>query len=170
MEQLLMIRNNNPASPINFPEGYYMRPYQPGDGTAWCECCLGGHLGIDEAGEDVFRKKMLEDETVNPSNIFFLISPSGEIAGTVTYQYGKKDTGTIHMVAIKKEYQGLGLALPMNLYAVDKIVKDGKKGITLTTDDWRLPAIKSYLNAGFEPVYYMDGMEDRWKKVMEQLG
>ena len=170
MEQLLMMRDDSDVGAITFPEGYYMRPYQPGDGSDWCECCLEGSLGIDEITEDVFKQKMLDDETVKPENIYFLVSPLGEIAGTITYRNLEKGTGTIHMVGIKKEYQGRGLALPMNLYAVQKILEDGNTKVNLTTDDWRLPAIKSYLNAGFEPVYHYPDMADRWRRVMGQLG
>ena len=168
-----MMRNYSPVGEITFPEGYFMRSYQQGDGVDWCECCIGGSLGIEETTEETFAEKMLKDETVNPANIFFLVSASNEIAGTVTYQYSpKKDTGTIHMVGIKKEYQGLGLALPMNLYAVNKILEDGKTQVDLKTDDWRLPAIKTYLNAGFKPIYSPQepDMADRWVQVMKKLG
>ena len=170
MQQLYMVRNNDPVGAITFPEGYFMRSYQQGDGPDWCECCIEGSLGIDEISEELFTQKMLNDESVNPANIFFLISPCGEIAGTITYQYApEQDTGTIHMVGIKKKYQGRGLALPMQLYAVQKTLEDGKTKIDLTTDDWRLPAIKTYLNAGFKPIYHHPDMEERWQKVMEQL-
>nr|AGS53454.1 hypothetical protein [uncultured bacterium contig00027] len=155
---------------ICFPEGFFMRPYEEGDGTGWCECCIDGGLDVNEASEEVFEKKMLHDKSVNPKNIFFLISPLNEIAGTVTYQYtGDKDSANIHMVGIKKSYRGKHLALPMNLYVIQKIFEDGKKKIFLTTDDWRLPAIKVYLNAGFKPVYHMPDMEERWNDVMRKL-
>ena len=168
MNQLIMQRNNAKVGAINFPNGYYMRPFQKGDELAWCECCA--EVNIEEVSEEAFNKKMLEDETVNPDNIYFLISPTNEIIGTVTYQYApEEDTGLIHMVGIKKEHQGKGLALPMNLYVVQKILDDGKKIVKLNTDDWRLPAIKTYLNAGFEPVYYKPDMVERWDQIMEKF-
>ena len=168
MEQLKMVRGNENTAEIILPEGYYMRSYQKGDGIGWCECCIGGSLGLDEISEAEFERKMLRDNNINPDNIFFLISPSGEIAGTVTYQYShEQDTGTIHMVGIKKDYLGKRLALPMILYAVKMMLEDGKKIINLTTDDWRLPAIKTYLRAGFKPVYHKPDMEGRWSKIME---
>ena len=171
MEQLKMIRNNRDVGKIIFPEGYYMRSYQKGDGAGWCGCCIDGSLGVDEISEAVFERKMLSDHNVNPDNIFFLIAPSGEIAGTVTYRYANdKDTGTIHMVGITKKYLGRHLALPMLLHAVNKIIEDNKTTIDLTTDDWRLPAIKTYLRAGFKPVYHMPDMEERWRLIMEQIG
>jgi len=128
------------------------------------------HRGVKRFGE---CEKMLKDKTVNPGNIFFLISPAGDIAGTVTYQYADdEDTGYIHMVAIEKNHQGKRLAMPLMLYAVQKIIGDGKKKILLNTDDWRIPAIKTYLHTGFVPVI-KDGdtdMENRWRKVYDIIG
>ena len=167
-----MSRNSKKIESIQFPDGYYMRSYTQGDGIGWCKCCIDGSLGVEEISENVFEEKMLKDKSVNPENIFFLISPIGDIAGTVTYQYtNDKDTGCIHMVAIEKNYQGKGLAAPLMLYAVQKIIDDGKKEIILTTDDWRIPAIKTYCRTGFVPVIKPgdSDMENRWQEVMEKI-
>jgi len=170
MKQLLMKRENGKVGEICLPDGYYMRAYQNGDGPGWCRCCIDGSLGVDEISEAFFARKMLQDKSVNPDNIYFLISPSGEIAGTVTYQYSQEEgAGTIHMVGIQKNYLGKHLSLPMTLYAVKKILDDGNKTVKLTTDDWRLPAIKTYLRAGFKPVYHQPDMKERWRRVMEQI-
>lgn len=172
MEQLTMSRDNTKIDSIRVPDGYYMRPYKGGDGTGWCKCCIDGSLGIEEISESVFEDKMLKDKSVNPENIFFIISPGGDIAGTVTYQYtDDEDTGCIHMVAVEKSYQGKGLALPLILYAVQKMIGDGKKKIILTTDDWRIPAIKTYLRSGFQPVIKPGDtdMENRWAEVTAQI-
>jgi len=172
MEQLMMSRDNRETNPMQFPDEYYMRSYITGDGIGWCRCCIDGSLGVDEISEIVFEEKMLKDKTVNPENIFFLISPDGEIAGTVTYQYtNDEDTACIHMVAIEKSYQGKRLAAPLNLYAIQKIIDDGRKKIILTTDDWRIPAIKTYLRVGFSPVIKPGDtdMEKRWAEIMTQI-
>jgi mycothiol synthase len=172
MEQLIMSRDDKETDSPQFPDGYYMRSYTAGDGTGWCKCCIDGSLGVEEISESVFENRMLKDKMVNPENIFFLISPSGDIAGTVTYQYtDDEDTGCIHMVAVEKSFQGKGLAVPLNLYAVQKMVYDGRKKFILQTDDWRIPAIKTYLRVGFTPVI-KDGdtdMENRWAEVMAKI-
>ena len=161
------------ADAIKFPDGYYMRSYNnKSDGENWCKCCNGGGFDIEATDSGIFENKMLGDKYINPDNIFFLIAPNGDIAGTITYRYTENDenTGIIHMVAIEKSYQGKGLAYPMNLYAVQKALDDGKKKIILTTDDWRIPAIKAYLRAGFCPVIKPGDkdMENRWSEVMKK--
>jgi len=170
MEQLKMLRDNTMVEEFNFPEGFFMRSYNKGDELGWCRCMINGDLGVEEIKEEVFEEKMLKDKSVNPNNIFFLISSENEIAGTVTYQYtDDKAIGFIHMVGIDPRYRGRKLALPMHLYVIKKMLEDSVEQIFLTTDDWRLPAIKVYLNAGFKPVFYQPDMEGRWNQVMAKL-
>ena len=41
--------------------------------------------------------------------------------------------------------------------------------IMLTTDDFRIPAVKVYLSLGFIPVLHDDTMPGRWKAVAAQI-
>ena len=60
-------------------------------------------------------------------------------------------------------------------YALHKLEKEfpaangAKRIVYLTTDDWRVPAIVSYLKAGFQPVLYDKGMEERWRTLCNTL-
>jgi len=40
----------------------------------------------------------------------------------------------------------------------------------LETDDYRLPAIKTYLNLGFEPLLVHENQRDRWRNILSALG
>ena len=42
--------------------------------------------------------------------------------------------------------------------------------VTLDTDDFRLPAIKNYLNLGFVPDYLRENHVLRWENIFEKLG
>ena len=42
--------------------------------------------------------------------------------------------------------------------------------ILLNSDDWRLAALKTYLNLGFLPVLNDFDMADRWQAIYEKLG
>jgi hypothetical protein len=46
----------------------------------------------------------------------------------------------------------------------------GCHGAYLTTDDFRVPAIRSYLRAGFLPVLYQEDMAQRWAAVLQAMG
>ena len=52
---------------------------------------------------------------------------------------------------------------------VARFLQAGYERIYLKTDDWRLPAIKVYLQLGFVPFLFTMGMEERWKTVCAKL-
>ena len=82
-------------------------------------------------------------------------------------------SGYLHMVAAIPEYRNLGLGHAMLSYSVSLAEERSVDACTLTTDDYRLPAIKNYLVGGFRPVIYPDPDSDmrmRWSDVAEKLG
>ena len=165
-----MIRDASPVTLPDAPEGYYMRAYKKGDEEDWCKCCINGELGVTEISVSQFERIMLADKRVDTRNIYFLFHESGIVAGTVTYQFGMQPMeGYIHMVGITPEHRGKGLALYMNLFVVDIMIKAGVKSILLTTDDWRLPAIRTYMKCGFVPCITDSAMEKRWDEVRQKL-
>lgn len=82
-----------------------------------------------------------------------------------------KQKGYIHMVACRPEYRGMGLGNVLNNIALKFLYDAGCNNAYLTTDDFRLPAIKSYITAGLLPVLYNDAdeMESRWLNVLSEL-
>ncbi|MDR3689213.1 MAG: hypothetical protein P4L46_07535, partial [Fimbriimonas sp.] len=46
----------------------------------------------------------------------------------------------------------------------------GKRDIRLTTDDFRLAAIQTYLNLGFEPDMWHESHPGRWAAILQELG
>jgi len=73
--------------------------------------------------------------------------------------------------SVLPEANGRKLGRMLCGHAMDYLVCHGCSEIVLTTDDHRLPAIKTYLNLWFEPVID-DGDEDtrkRWDAVMASL-
>jgi mycothiol synthase len=77
--------------------------------------------------------------------------------------------GELSMVAGDSERRGKHLGLAVCAAVVARFLSAGYRRIYLWTDDWRLPAIKTYLRLGFEPLLYLDDMEERWRAVHCQL-
>jgi len=153
------------------PDGYYMRSYAPGDEEDWCRCCYDGEMGVREISAGEFTRFMGGDKRVDLSNIYFLVSETDGIVGTVTYQYGHTACEAyIHMVGIDGAHRGRGLSRCMLQYALHKIASDGNAFVRLSTDDWRLPAIKTYLNCGFLPDAPDEDAKMRWRSVYGMLG
>ena len=171
MEQLKMTRDNTPVALPEAPEGYYIRPFEKGDEEDWCRCCIDGNLGLKEISAKQFEDYMVKDDRVKLHNIYMLYHKNGDVAGTTTYQYSTvPDEGYIHMVGIASAHLGKKLSYYMTMFVVDKIIKDGKKTIVLTTDDDRLAAIKTYINCGFVPANNDPSFDARWNEVYKNLG
>ena len=130
-----------------------MDPPSPPDGADSCY-----HLMI-ETYPDVVPEK----------DIFFIVSPSGEKVASFTAVTHKDGSGYLHMVKARLSERGKGLGHVMAEKAVGEFSRRGCKTVILTTDDFRLPAIKTYLDAGFQPVIEDEEDKARWKKVIEDL-
>ena len=74
------------------------------------------------------------------------------------------------MVGALSAHAGKRLGLEVSLACLLKMQAAGKTGCTLKTDDFRFPAIVSYLKLGFAPDIKHENHVERWKQVMEQLG
>lgn len=77
--------------------------------------------------------------------------------------------GELGWVAGDPDYAGQGLGLAVCAAVSRHLIRAGYQHIYLSTDDWRLPAIKLYLRLGYQPLLFDDAMEPRWRVVYEQL-
>lgn len=153
------------------PEGYSVSNYKcDEDMLAWCECCKNGLIGDDE-GIQAFINTISSRDDINIYEDVFFLDYNGEHIGTVTAYVDKEDSaGDMHMVGIRKDFRGRGLAKYLNYITFNHLKDKNISYIFLTTDEWRKGAVKSYLNGGFLPVEYDEGMEERWCSVLDEYG
>ena len=77
------------------------------------------------------------------------------------------------MVAAIPSHRNLGIGHAMLSFAISLAEERKIDYCVLTTDDYRLPAIKNYLVGGFRPILYHDpdsDMKERWLSVAQKLG
>ena len=173
MEQLIM-RWTNDGREAAFPS-------LPGNLTV--ETICDRESGIDEwldivrhdlAWEPVtheFYRKCMVAHPGYEERLCFLFCLDGKAAATICVICDReKAEGYIHMVGSKPEYRGRGIGNLMNAYAAAVLKNEGMKTAYLTTDDWRIPAIKSYLRANFVPDESTDDFKERWTKIRKQIG
>ena len=169
--QLEMIRDHLDDLPdIRIPEGYALRTYRPGDESAWCRI-MEGHVGENWTIEKC-RDRMTQNERFKPENLLFVVHDDRPVASTCAWTSEKvgADTGLVHMVAALPEHRGKGLGRLLNAWVLHRIKALGHQKAYLLTDDWRLPAVKSYLSAGFRPLNTHESHPERWEKVFAELG
>ena len=74
------------------------------------------------------------------------------------------------MVGCRHGHRGKRLGYMVSVAALHKTAEDGRQSALLHTDDFRLPAIKTYLTLGFEPLLVHESQRERWPRVFEELG
>ena len=72
-------------------------------------------------------------------------------------------------VAVDPGHQGNGLGLQVCRAVLWYAHRRGWPASILNTDDWRLPAISTYLKLGFEPEITHDSHPARWREVRRLL-
>lgn len=151
------------------PEGYSFSLYSgKEDIQPWIECCKNG-LVPDDADESVFCRRITEHPFTNEREDLFFLDFNNEHIGTFTVVYhSDENIGEIHMVGIRTDFRGKGLVKYINAKAIRILMDRGARYIYLITREWREGAVKSYLNAGFLPVEYDEGMTERWKSVLSK--
>ena len=78
--------------------------------------------------------------------------------------------GTLSSVAVDTAQRGKGLGYVVSAAATARLLQGGYVDIYMETDDWRLPALKTYFKMGWVPFLYREGMSKRWELVCRQLG
>jgi len=169
--QLRMVRPDLERLPgIEVPAGYVLRTYRPGDEAAWCEIMNTG-IGTDwTAGK--CRVELTEREPFLPDGCFFVTNSGEAVATACAFDVQPEgfDAAQVHMVCAKPAHRGLGLGRLVTLAVLHYMREHGYGAAFLGTDDFRVPAIKTYLGLGFVPDYIEDSHRKRWSAVFAGIG
>ena len=175
LPQLRMIRsltNNFTLPEPRLPPGFSLRKIRPDDLLQWVGLLQQNRdLGLwDEArGREWFfstAKPMIFDGS------FFMLHESRCVATAclLSDPTWPAPTGILGWVAVCPDFRGNRLGFEVSLAVVRAARSHGCRQIHLRTDDWRLPAIKTYLRLGFVP-YVADASDvDRWHLVLARIG
>ncbi|MCX6647163.1 MAG: GNAT family N-acetyltransferase [bacterium] len=154
---------------ISLADGYYLRTYFPGDENEWFKLMgLAGWPGWDHAMLAPWMARVL------PKCWFMLVSKADEhIIGsamglhehTDLHQFG----GQLGWVACNPKHSGRKLGMAVCAAVTSRLISIGYKDIHLGTEDFRLPALKTYLKLGYVPFIYSPGMSRRWENICNKL-
>ena len=169
MKQLKMYWKPVPTEFPTLPEGWNVRTYNgsEADAQAWVDCCRSGLLGRAD-GVEAFTNCIVNAEGYSPDAVYFL-EWDGVPVATITALLNGEKIGHAHYVGAKPEARGMGVGGWLNAIVQADLWRRGCVKAYLTTDEYRVPAIKSYLNAGFLPVEYDVEMEQRWGGLLRVL-
>jgi len=169
--QLLMRRDlDGELPPLVVPEGYSLRTYEGlADDAAWVHI-VNNSLGSKHTIES-FRSGISMCPQFRPELLYF-VTCSGAAVGTACAwrkAVGERKVGYVHMVGVLAEHRGKGLGRLVTLRTLHYFKEQGFEVAVLNTDDFRIPAIKSYLGLGFRPVAADSDHPDRWVAIFKKI-
>ena len=168
LPQLVMFKESlSDLKEISVPAQFSVRSYQNGDDIKW-EKIIQASFNSKMS----FKKDIEANEFFRTERVYF-VCDKGEPIATAIAWYDKNwdsSVGYLHMVGMLQEYGGKGLGRQASLAALHQMKRDGRKSAVLTTDDFRIPAIKTYLKMGFKPQITHKSHQDRWIKILECIG
>ena len=105
-----------------------------------------------------------------PEHVIYVEKDGKNIAtATAVENQAYPGEGWFRMIGTHADARGLGAGRLVCLAALHSLRDRGYKSAVLSTDDYRIPALKLYLSLGFEPVYSHESHKARWEKVFEAI-
>lgn len=168
--QLVMLRPSLSGLPaVVMPEGYRLRHFRPGDEEGWNR--LMDAVFERAPGSTDFDQQMRPDDAFQEERVW-LVEKAGEIVATASAWHRPKfgpTRGYLHWVGTHPGHRGMKLGAMVSVAALQKIQEDGRDSAVLETDDFRIPAVMTYLKLEFEPLLVHENQRKRWKDVLDEL-
>lgn len=154
---------------VVLPEGCSLRTFREGDDAVW-DHIIGESFSADNR-ERLFNELMRPHPEFRPDRVFFVCRGSKPIATASAWHLPERDEsiGYLHYVGVLPSETGVGLGLQVSLACLHKMASEGRTAVDLSTDDFRIPAIKTYLKLGFEPLLMHENQRDRWREIFAQM-
>jgi len=167
-----MLRPNlHNLPPLELPEGYVLRHFRQGDETQLSEVFEDA---FDSPGMD-FSKMVKRSPGFMPQRSW-LVAHGEHIVASTSFLMEPDcpaarfaGVGFVHWVSVRKAHAGKRLGYWASVGVLRRMVSEGFRAAGLGTDDARFPAIKTYLNLGFQPRLVHDSHRDRWRKIFANL-
>jgi len=170
MPQLTMRFLANAAlQPVCLPDGYSLATLAQRGVDDWTVVLNAtGQLG---AWDRARAARCLNDpRPVVPEGTYLVVHRGRAVATACTVlPTPAEPRHELGWVAVDPAHQGSGLGSQVCRAVLWYARRRGWPASTLNTDDWRLPAIRTYLKLGFEPEITHDSHTARWQEVHRQL-
>jgi len=148
------------------PEEFELRTFGRGDEARWAKLMTGA---IGDWDQESTQRQFLGDPGVKVEGVFFLVTSDEYVATATDKRLPAFDVGYLHMVAVAPAYRGRRLGRCISVAALRHMSARGCREAVLDTDDYRLPAIRTYLGLGFVPEMVEADHPQRWRRILSEL-
>ena len=156
--ELMLERDLEGILHFPLPEGYRYVFYQEGDRDQWIDIEKSAREFTSyEQGLEAWNRYYGGREDTLTNRMVFIEDADGRKVATATAYYDvrgidKSGDGWLHWVAVRREYQGRGLAKPLITHVLDIMRDLGYTHAKIPTQTTTWLACKIYLDLGFCPV------------------
>ena len=154
MNVIMHRKAGTPIPEFDLPKGFKFSQYKSGDEKSWAKIETAAGEFDDEIDALLyFQKEFLSAPSEAERRCMFIENDKGEKIATASawHKYtGIRRDPILHWVAVKPDYQGLGLGKAI----VSKVVRlmrdiEGDRDFYLSTQTWSHVAIRIYIKCGF---------------------
>ncbi len=169
MSQLIMFKKVLPAEYPEANADFSFRRFNGSDEDkqAWVDICKGALIG-EHNDISAYDRCMTNEVGYNERYVFIVESDGRPVATTSILLWDNNREARVHMVAAKSECRGKGVGRLLADIANAAAYESGCERATLSTDVFRVPAVRSYISGGFSPVIMDDEMEARWENWLKE--
>ena len=171
MNQLRMVKlNMNDIPEANISPEYELRVLRADEKNKWEKLCDKAFEKVDHYN---FKNEIENMKGYVEDGVLVIAHGEKIIAmGTALCNYERTDGfGYVHYIAADSEYSGRRLGYEIVAAVLRRLRDGGFYKAELTTDDFRLPAIKTYHTLGFIPDLSVDEtMRERWENIYKIFG
>ncbi len=156
--ELLLERDLEKSWHIPLPEGYRYAFFQSGDRDEWIDIEMSAkEFTTYKQGLESWNRYYGDKEDELIKRMVFIEDAKGRKVATATafYDIGGIDRsgdGWLHWVAVRREYQGRGLAKPLITHVLELMHSLGYTHAKIPTQTTTWLACKVYLDLGFRPI------------------
>ena len=172
-KQLLMRRDRCEFEHTPVPEGYSKFTFIRGGKAGMTEEeYIKGWFEVCPKWTVPEFEHFYNDDKIPDDGYFLILDKDNKIVGHSNVQLNehKEGTATVHFVEVKTSEKGKRLGYVATEMVLDYVDSHNILTTYLTTDEFRIPAIKIYLKLGFKPVMWDGDMRERWFPILKQLG
>ena len=171
MPQLKMIfdAENTPLPELTVAEGFRLRTVADPELARYNDLrCSVNFAAWDTDRLRAFRSKVLPDS-------LFLIEEAAtgrfaaSAAAETTDMPEHPEVGVLGWVMTHPDFRGRHLGRSVSIAAMRRLYDAGYRAFSLLTDDFRMAAVKTYLDLGWRPWLYLADMEARWRALAEKF-
>lgn len=157
---------------LSIPDGYEIRPYRAGDEHALYPLFLAEGWPMDDTSWRDYLDCVLPQglSLLWHSTSNFPVGTAGAVHNPRAARYYFPFGGALAYLIVHPDHRRQGLGSVLSSHVVQRLLAGGYEHIWVGVQGFRLPAIKTYLKLGFQPLLHQADLPERWRRICLQLG